>query len=153
MALFQMNHITVWSAVRSKLDIEVLFCTDSNSKISSIKQWDTDYSGYLTLWLKLPVQYVEHGPPPILILSYVAHWLAKVASVSQDWNLSRQFYNLTNIVIGRLFYGLAQTSCCMQRQLFGLCLWLWPKRKMRMILWIKMTLQKLCCKNDVAKMT
>ena len=43
--------------------------------------------------------------------------------------------------------------CCLQGQPCGLCLWFWPKRKMRMILWIKMTLQKWCCKNDVAKMT
>ena len=37
------------------------------------------------------------------------------------------------------------TYCCLQGQLCGLCLWFWPKRKMRMILRIKMTL-----KNDVA---
>ena len=41
-----------------------------------------------------------------------------------------------------------QTHCCLQGQLCGLCLWFWPKRKMRMILRIKITLQ-----NDAAKMT
>ena len=44
-------------------------------------------------------------------------------------------------------------NCCLQGQLYGLCLWFWPKRKMRMILRIKITLQKWCCKNDASKMT
>ena len=43
--------------------------------------------------------------------------------------------------------------CCLQGQLCGLCLWFWLKRKMRMILRIKMMLQRWRCKNDVAKMT
>ena len=46
-----------------------------------------------------------------------------------------------------------QINCCLQGQLCGLCLWFWPKRKMRIILWIKITLQNLCCRNDAAKMT
>ena len=37
--------------------------------------------------------------------------------------------------------------CSLQGQL---CLWFWPKRKLRMILRIKITLQKRCCKNGVA---
>ena len=40
--------------------------------------------------------------------------------------------------------------CCLQGQLCGLCLWFWQKRKMRVILRIKMTLQKWRCKNDIA---
>ena len=42
-------------------------------------------------------------------------------------------------------------NCCLQG-LCGLCLWFWPKRKMRMILRIKMMLQKWRRKNGVAKM-
>ena len=43
-------------------------------------------------------------------------------------------------------------SCwCLQGQLCGLCLWFWLKWKMRMILQIKMMLQKWRCKNDIAK--
>ena len=44
-------------------------------------------------------------------------------------------------------------DCSLQGQLCGLWLWIWPKQKMRMILQIKMTLQKWRCKNDAAKMT
>ena len=44
-------------------------------------------------------------------------------------------------------------NCCLQGQLCGLCLWFWPKRKMRMILWIKITLQKWRYKSDAAKLT
>ena len=45
-------------------------------------------------------------------------------------------YNDTNLM----------PCCCLQGQLCGLCLWIWPKRKMRMILRIKTTLQKWRCK-------
>ena len=42
-------------------------------------------------------------------------------------------------------------NCYLQGQLCGLCLSFWPKRKMRMILRIKMTLQKWRkCHHDVA---
>ena len=44
------------------------------------------------------------------------------------------------------YHGTIKSSTrnisCLQGQLCGLCLWFWLKRKMRMILWIKITLQK-----------
>ena len=39
-------------------------------------------------------------------------------------------------------FTLGLSYCCLQGQLCGLCLWFLPKQKMRMVLRIKMTLQK-----------
>ena len=60
------------------------------------------------------------------------------------------------IIRGNMVYyghGGGGPYCCLQGQLCGLCLWFWPKQKMRMILWIKITLQKWRCKMTSQALT
>ena len=60
---------------------------------------------------------------------------------------------LKNLSIFNEFYQNYRASLLSARTAMWSTQWFWPKRKMRIILRIKITLQKWNCKNDVAKMT
>ena len=86
---------------------------------------------------------------------WVIYWRYTIDLLSSGWLRAKTFLLWQRC--NRAFHCCLRCNrafhCCLQGQLCGLCLWVWPSGKMRMILRIKMTLQKWHCKNEAAKMT
>ena len=97
------------------------------------------------------ILYFLHNFSNILIQIFI--WISHYITIFIVFYMHSHYVKLSQEL--HLFLPPLKSSlhyCCLQGQLCGLCLWFWPKQKMRMILRIKITLQTWRSKNDAAKM-
>ena len=94
---------------------------------------------------------IKKDCPPVLVYwSHLLRCIVRYPVLRDTFKIEHWIHNKKTYIKRHLV--LYDTSgCCVQGQLCGLCLWFWLKRKMRMILWIKITLQKWCWKMTLQK--